>query len=87
MSAAEFERFDSDVMRDPNLYAQLTQHPRTFADIVAFAAERGYAFTDDEVKDYVNATRAAELSDKQLDLVAGGAGTPSRSWGLVVGTL
>jgi predicted ribosomally synthesized peptide with nif11-like leader len=74
MSAAEIERFNTDVGSDPELGDQMTQHSATLAAVVAFASARGYAFTADEVKEYARPARGGELTDRQLDLVAGGGG-------------
>jgi len=78
MSAAEIERFNSAVKSDPVLRDQLKQHSKTLADIIAFAAERGYAFNVDDIKEYAKANADTELDETQLELVAGGK---SITWG------
>ena len=50
------------------------------ADIIAFAASEGYSFTAEELADYVEtAMKSApqELSQDELEAVAGGSGTCS----------
>lgn len=44
----------------------------TEAKLIAFAKEAGYAVTADEMKAYLE--RQGELTDSELDLVAGGKG-------------
>jgi predicted ribosomally synthesized peptide with nif11-like leader len=75
VSATEIERFNRDVKADTVLRDQLKQRSGTPADIVAFAAERGYSFSVDEANAYAKATGSMELDDAQLDAVAGGSKT------------
>jgi hypothetical protein len=48
------------------------------AKVVSFAEERGYHFSLEEAKEYLEAKSGVELDDAQLDTVAGGKG-PSHS--------
>jgi predicted ribosomally synthesized peptide with nif11-like leader len=86
MSTAEIERFAADLKSNEALRAeagkaQADKSRATSVDrAVAFAASKGYAFTADELKDHAKATaRAAgkELTDAELDGVAGGIAHPS----------
>jgi predicted ribosomally synthesized peptide with nif11-like leader len=72
MSAAEVERFYRDLKGDRALRDQLKLRSANLTDIVAFAAERGYAFNLDDAK----AKGGVELNESQLDLVAGGIAAP-----------
>jgi predicted ribosomally synthesized peptide with nif11-like leader len=74
MSEAEIARFHNDVERDQHLREQVKH--RTLADIVTFAAERGYSFNVDEADAYTKANGPMELSEAQLDAVAGGRQAP-----------
>jgi len=72
VATAEIERFNTDLKADPVLRDQLKQRSGTLAEIVAFAAERGYSFNADDVKAYAKANADTELDETQLELIAGG---------------
>ena len=40
--------------------------------VVTFANDKGYEFTEDEYKEYVENDTSGELSDFEMELVAGG---------------
>ena len=75
MSKQAWETFKGKMAEDPTLRDEMTRElsaggSKTSAsveDLVAFAKKRGYEFEPDEVR------KAIELSDEQLDAVAGGA--------------
>ncbi len=82
MSIAEIERFAADLKSNEALRAEAEKaeadksHATPLDRAVAFAASKGYAFTADHAKDHIRATAKAagkELSDAELDKVAGGA--------------
>lgn len=61
--------FRTAVLSNDALQAEFRESdPRSEADVVAFAAERGYSFSVDDLNDSV------ELVQDQLDQVVGGAG-------------
>ena len=68
MSIAEIERFAADLKSNEALRAEAAK-AQAETSIVAFAATKGYAFTADEVKEHI---KAKELTDAELDGVAGG---------------
>jgi hypothetical protein len=82
MSQANVEKFATYAKQNPNLLAQLTagvQTPDEFIDrAVATANKSGYEMTRDEAKTWIDGQIAAnkngELSDTQLEAVAGGKG-------------
>ena len=81
MSIAEIERFAADLQSNTALRAEAEkhaaekQHETLLAGAVAFAASKGYAFTADEMKEHAKAKAAGkELTDAELDKVAGGYG-------------
>ena len=47
---------------------------RTTPSVVAFAKDKGYDVTAEEASAYINAQAARDLSDAELDAVAGGKG-------------
>jgi predicted ribosomally synthesized peptide with nif11-like leader len=74
MSQSEIERFAKDLKAGPVLRGQMKEGS-ALADVVAVAARNGYGFSLDEAKAFVKAQAKAsgkELSDTQLDKVAGG---------------
>jgi predicted ribosomally synthesized peptide with nif11-like leader len=73
MSVSEAERFANDLNTRPELRSGMNRHADSVADIVAFAASRGYSFTVEEAKHYPAITDALALDHAQLDAVAGGA--------------
>jgi hypothetical protein len=81
VSLSEIERFAADLKSNGALRAEAEKaqadksHEATLARAVAFAASKGYAFTVDEAKAHAKATAKTsgkELSDAELDGVAGG---------------
>lgn len=71
MSQQDFQRFQKEINEDEALLTALTERFGDLSDVPAdeltgFAAEHGYEFSVDEAQD--------ELSDAQLEAVAGGAG-------------
>lgn len=73
MSKAEVERFHNDLAANPALQAEAKAAASGLASIVAFAKGHGYEFTLDEAKAYMQARAPRELSEQQLDALAGGA--------------
>jgi hypothetical protein len=91
MSIAEIERFAADLKSNEVLRAEAAKaqadksHATPLARAAAFAASKGYAFTADEAKEHVKATAKAagkDLTDAELDGVAGGGAEPNGSGGL-----
>jgi len=81
MSIAEIERFAADLKSNEALRAEARKaqeeksHATPFARSAAFAATKGYTFTADEAREHAKTRSKAagkELTDAQLDLVAGG---------------
>ena len=74
MSQADIERFVADLQTNPDLLAEVTKSAGGIASIVEIAKGKGYDVTLDEAKAYIQAQAKAELSDEQLDAIAGGKG-------------
>ncbi len=80
MSQEQVEQFADCVKKDPALYQKLvadTKSTDEFVDkAVAMASEAGFSFTRDEADAFIQSHLAAqtsgELSDLQLESVAGG---------------
>ena len=80
MSQAQIEQFSSRVKNDPAMFNKLmagTQTPDEFIDkAVAIGAETGFSFSREEadtwIKAQIEAKANGELSDLQLEGVAGG---------------
>lgn len=82
MSVGQIEQFYGRVSKDPAMFNQLaagTQTPDEFIDkAVALGAQTGFSFSRDEadvwIKKQIEAKANGELSDLQLEGVAGGKG-------------
>jgi predicted ribosomally synthesized peptide with nif11-like leader len=69
MSQQEVDRFMSDLGRDPELLREFRRLADDLGEAVRWANARGYDFTRDEA---ATIYRRGELSDDDLDMVAGG---------------
>lgn len=74
MSQAEVERFVENLKNDEGLRNELSEHASGIGSIVGFAKDHGYEIDDEEVRVYINAQAEQELTDEQLEMVAGGKG-------------
>jgi predicted ribosomally synthesized peptide with nif11-like leader len=72
MATADVERFVNDLATDMNLLAQVKPQATGLAAVVALGKQHGYDFTLDEAKSYIQSRSPRELTDKQLDAIAGG---------------
>jgi predicted ribosomally synthesized peptide with nif11-like leader len=72
MSSTEAERFVNDLAKNPALVAALKPQATGLASVVAFGKQHGYDFTLDEAKQYIQSRSPRELTDTQLDAIAGG---------------
>lgn len=72
MSEPEIHRFLDDMKNDEALRGEVMADMESFAAIVERAAAKGYDFTLEEAKSHMHKTAKQELSDEQLDAVAGG---------------
>ena len=74
MSTKSIHAMVREAQADPVL-AQRLRQTRDLADLVRAGAERGYDFTCAELETYLEPARQTELSDQELETVAGGAAT------------
>lgn len=74
MSQAEVERFVEGLKNDEGLRTELAGHASGVGSVVEFAKGKGYDITADEARDYIQSQSQRELSDDELDAVAGGKG-------------
>lgn len=72
MSRVEVERFVNDLATDPTLLAEVKPRATGLAAVVALGKQHGYDFTLDEAKSYIQSRSPRELTDRQLDAIAGG---------------
>lgn len=75
MSQADVDRFVSDLKSNDDLRAELSDHASGVGSVVEFAQDKGYDITVDEANAYIQSQAGSDLSDDQLDAVAGGKGT------------
>jgi len=74
MSQADIQRFVSDLKANQGLLDEVKSGAVGLASLVELAQARGYDFTADEARAYIRGQASQELSDEQLDAVAGGKG-------------
>jgi len=74
MSTADIERFVADLKGNASLLDEAKGVSGGLAAMVTFADSKGYDITVDEAKAYVNTMTSSNLSDIELDAVAGGKG-------------
>ena len=74
MSKADVERFVADLKANPDLLAEVKESAAGVASVVEIATSKGYDITLDEAKAYIQGQTKEELSDEQLDAIAGGKG-------------
>lgn len=72
MSQAEIERFVNDLASNESLRETVVNASEGVESLVAIAQDHGYDINIDEARDYIQANTQGELSDDQLDAVAGG---------------
>lgn len=71
MSQSELERFVADVKGNKELQDALKEAGSDVDAIVKFASGKGYSLTADELKAFAD-TKKGELSEEELEKVAGG---------------
>ncbi len=74
MSQADIERFVADLKSDTGMMDELKGGSTGLASVVEFASGKGYDISIDEAKAYIQEQAKQELSDDQLDSIAGGKG-------------
>ncbi|HEX3864715.1 MAG TPA: Nif11 family protein [Stellaceae bacterium] len=76
MSASEAERFAGDLKSNPGLLDDLKKSAGGLglSGVVEFAKTKGYSIDVDDAKSYIEAKAHKELTDEQLDQIAGGKG-------------
>lgn len=75
MSSSEVERFVGDLKSDEGLRSALSDHASGVGSVVSFANDKGYDISVDEANSYIQGQANQDLSDDQLDAVAGGKGS------------
>ena len=74
MSQSDVERFVSDLKSDEGLRSELSSHASGIGSVVEFAKSKGYDISADEARGYIQSQTPNDLSDEQLDAIAGGKG-------------
>ncbi len=72
MSLDELKRFSKELKDDKNLQEAAKAAGTSAADVTKMANGKGYDFTEDELKQAADKSKG-ELSEEDLDKVAGGA--------------
>ncbi len=81
MSKAQLDKFIGFISNDPSVLQEASkgaqQTDEFIKNVVTYAKEHGYDFSDDEIRGWIREQGEehadGELSDRQLDTVAGGA--------------
>ena len=76
MSQADLTRFIEDLKTNPDLQAKVKEGAGGLDSIVAMAKESGYDVTLQEVKDYLQSQSAKDLSNDEMEALAGGSASP-----------
>ena len=76
MSQADIDRFTRDLQSNEALRDEVRGGASGVASIVEIAKRHGYDVTVDEVKSHIRGRASQDLSDQQLEALAGGAGAP-----------
>lgn len=74
MSQSEVDRFIEDLKTDDAMRSELAGQASGVASVVTYATSKGYDVTPAEVSTYIQGQVAQELTDGQLDAIAGGKG-------------
>lgn len=74
MSKQEIDRFVEDLKSDTDMRDALRDEASGVGSVTEFAKGRGYDISPDEVRAYLQEKTERDLSDEQLDAVAGGKG-------------
>jgi len=77
MSIADAVRFAKDLATDKDLVEKVKAKASGLASLVELGKTHGYNFTLDEIKQVVQGAAKREMSDAELDIVAGGKGKAS----------
>ncbi|MBT5433536.1 MAG: Nif11-like leader peptide family natural product precursor [Alphaproteobacteria bacterium] len=72
MSQSEIERFVEALKNDPELHKQLTAKASGLGSVVEIAQGLGYDFTLDEARSHARSLSNVDLTDDQLEAIAGG---------------
>lgn len=80
MSKVTALQFLSEAYTNPSLKTQIEQ-VKTTGDLLKIAKGQGYDFTADEVKAAAETAKSGELSEDELEAVAGGKGGKKSSGG------
>ncbi|MEO1105139.1 MAG: Nif11-like leader peptide family natural product precursor [Devosia sp.] len=72
MSLSEAKRFADALASDTALAAEVKSGASGLSSVVELAKSKGYDFTVDEAKDFIQSRTPQDLTDEQLDAIAGG---------------
>ncbi|MEW6357118.1 MAG: Nif11-like leader peptide family natural product precursor [Planctomycetota bacterium] len=82
MAKKDIDRLSADVKKDAKLAEDMKKCGTNAASIVKLAKEKGYNFTEGELKSYAK-SKKGQLSEEQLKRVAGGAALAAVHVGVV----
>lgn len=76
MSIADAIRFAKDLATDKDLVEKVKAKASGLASLVELGKTHGYNFTLEEIKQVIRSSATREMTDDQLDAVAGGKAAP-----------
>ncbi len=79
MSIADAARFAKDLATDKEFVAKVKDKVSGLASLVELGKAHGYLFTLEEIKQFVRSAVGRDLTDDQLDAVAGGQGAANKA--------
>lgn len=86
MSITDAARFAKDLATDKDLVEKVKAKASGLASLVELGKTHGYNFTLDEIKQVVSGAAKREMTDAELDAVAGGKGIPATATSTVAVT-
>lgn len=72
MALSDAERFAEDLKNNPDLAQMVKENATGLASLVDIAKSKGYDFSVDDAKEFIQARVPQELTDDQMNAVAGG---------------
>jgi len=76
MSMSDAQRFAKDLASNKDLAEKVKAKAAGLASLVELGKANGYSFTTEEIKQVIRAAAKRDLTDDQLEAVAGGQGDP-----------
>ncbi|UYN94409.1 MAG: Nif11-like leader peptide family natural product precursor [Enhydrobacter sp.] len=83
MSVVDAQRFAKDLTSNKELAEKVKTSAAGLASLVELGKANGYSFSMDELKQVIRGAAKRELTDDQLEVIAGGQGNQASSQAVV----